>query len=266
MKAGNVDSQFHNKLIMVYRETLRDLASKGSKTLDVSSGQIAIIRSKLRQFLKSSKHYRPDLILSQFPIDDFLEERAILMSRLKQHRQALEILVLKLKKARMAETYCDENFDEADKDSKDIYLQLFDIFLKNGELENALNLLNGSNGHRINPREALLKLPTEIPLHDILTFYEKVVNNFVEVERRLSIEKYLRKSENLQVKEEHLRVMKGSVYVDSNTSCDKCKQRIVQGSTVIVRYPNGTLIDYKCLSDRFEDPVSRRRFSTLPRL
>jgi hypothetical protein len=55
--------------------------------------------------LDNSTHYKAEKILGRLPLDDFYEVRAILLSRLGQHDQALNIYVHKIKDEKLAEEY-----------------------------------------------------------------------------------------------------------------------------------------------------------------
>lgn len=65
------------------------------------------------------------------------EERAILLSRVNKHHQALNIYVHKLKRPDLAEKYCKEHYGK-NEESKDIFLVLLRINLdpQNGEEPN----------------------------------------------------------------------------------------------------------------------------------
>jgi len=50
-------------------------------------GRLGILRKKLLHFLETSSYYQPFKMLSKFPRNELLEERAILLSRINQHSQ-----------------------------------------------------------------------------------------------------------------------------------------------------------------------------------
>ena len=98
---------FHQRLIDIYIERLKsgnfandnDQAGWKEKTLD---------------FLKTSKYYQPYAykVLQKLPKEnpDFFEARAIVLSKMGQHRQALDIYVFQLQDADKAEEYCNQIF------------------------------------------------------------------------------------------------------------------------------------------------------------
>lgn len=50
-------------------------------------GRVGILRKKLLALLETSVYYVPETILTEFPFDELLEERAVLLSRIGQHSQ-----------------------------------------------------------------------------------------------------------------------------------------------------------------------------------
>ena len=83
-------------------------------------GQLGLTRKKLLAFLENSPHYTPEKMLSQFPLEgpscsqrhcltdslqDLYEERAILLSKIGQHEQALSVFAHKLRNSALAEEW-----------------------------------------------------------------------------------------------------------------------------------------------------------------
>ncbi|KXS13868.1 hypothetical protein M427DRAFT_45369 [Gonapodya prolifera JEL478] len=80
---------------------------------DVPAAEAAIVgkelsksspRMRLREFLEYSKVYHPEHVIWRFPVDGMYEERAIMLSRMGLHEQALDIFVNKLGNRSLAET------------------------------------------------------------------------------------------------------------------------------------------------------------------
>lgn len=61
-------------------------------------------------FLRSSRYYQPYKALQMLPADDanLYEARAIVLNKMGQHRQALDIYVFKMRDAGKAEEYCNQ--------------------------------------------------------------------------------------------------------------------------------------------------------------
>jgi hypothetical protein len=68
----------------------------------IQPGLLGIVRRKLLAFLESSVHYHTEKMLSRFPADELLQERAILLSRVGRHSQV-----------RFNHFYCIINFVES---------------------------------------------------------------------------------------------------------------------------------------------------------
>ena len=96
---------FHQKLINIYIERLK------SGDFPNDNDQ-AVWKEKTLDFLKTSKHYQSYAykVLQKLPKENpnFFEARAIVLSKMGQHRQALDIYVFQLKDADKAEEYCNQ--------------------------------------------------------------------------------------------------------------------------------------------------------------
>jgi hypothetical protein len=91
------------------------------------------IGEKLRKFLAESQHYNPEKMLSKFPMESMFEERAILLSRINRHSQALNIYVHKLHRPDLAEKYCEQHFSDdpsASEESREIFITLLKMYLQ----------------------------------------------------------------------------------------------------------------------------------------
>lgn len=69
-------------------------------------------RKKLLQFLEQSKQYTAENILSSFPTDSLMEERAIILGRLGKHEQALAIYVRALGDVKKGAGYCQKVYEK----------------------------------------------------------------------------------------------------------------------------------------------------------
>ena len=61
---------------------------------------------------EESIHYTPEDMLTRFPKDSLFEERALLLSKIHQHDQALDIYVWKLDDVATARKYCETHYDQ----------------------------------------------------------------------------------------------------------------------------------------------------------
>ncbi|KAI6822210.1 hypothetical protein KC340_g12875 [Hortaea werneckii] len=97
-------SDFHQRLIDLYLEQL-----KSSSTSTESKDQL---KSVLEEFLRRSKVYHKAQTFRQLPQDGatFYESRAIVLSAMGNHKQALAIYVFQLQDYTKAEDYCNRTY------------------------------------------------------------------------------------------------------------------------------------------------------------
>jgi Vam6/Vps39-like protein vacuolar protein sorting-associated protein 39 len=104
---GDLSPSFHDSLVALYLDEASSL--QGDKKDE--------IRGKLASFLEKSDQYMPERVLARLSKsiftflnfsnlgDVFLPERAIVLSKMGQHKAALEIYVFKLQDYTKAEKY-----------------------------------------------------------------------------------------------------------------------------------------------------------------
>ncbi|KAA6422986.1 MAG: vam6 Vps39 isoform X1 [Trebouxia sp. A1-2] len=97
---------------------------------------------------------------------------------------------------------------------------------------------------RIDSVQALPMLPLQMPLRLLLPFLEGAVRLLVEQVRNAAVVRSLRRSDNLQVREDLTKSKQRSVLVTSERACLLCHRRIA--NTVFVAYPDGPLAHYSC--------------------
>ncbi|KAG0561985.1 hypothetical protein KC19_9G108400 [Ceratodon purpureus] len=114
-------------------------------------------------------------------------------------------------------------------------------------LEEALGLL-GKRWERMDGAQALRMLPSDTTLQSLISFLEPLLCKSSETLRNGSVIKNLRRSENLQVREELTECRKRMVKVTTDRTCSICQKRI--GNTVFAVYPNGSLSHFVCFRDR----------------
>jgi hypothetical protein len=106
------------------------------------AGRLGVLRAKLLAFLASSIYYTPEKMLTSFPENSLLEERAILLSRVKQHEQALIIYAHKLKDRELAEQYCKQFYNRNTDEGSSMYLHLLEVKLEMHECAQLLHFLS----------------------------------------------------------------------------------------------------------------------------
>jgi hypothetical protein len=102
---NDLTPDLHQRLAVLYLNRLQK--HQGSKDVFSSEDEYKLWREKLITMLKTSDQYSPSKILARLDREDpeFFEARAILFSKMGQHRQALEIYVFKLEDYVKAEEY-----------------------------------------------------------------------------------------------------------------------------------------------------------------
>ncbi|KAM4664640.1 vam6/Vps39-like protein isoform 2-T2 [Discoglossus pictus] len=273
---------FHNCLIKLYCERVQVLMQakatgqdcprgpawneerSGSLiTAGTEEGELGEVRSKLLNFLEISDCYQPDLLISDFPFDGLLEERALLLGRMGKHEQALFIYVHILKNTSMAEQYCHKHYDPSKEGSRDVYLSLIRMYLSPPDvhclgpikiklelpetnLEAALAVLEQHHG-KLNTTKAINLLPANTLLKEIQIFLEKVLEENAQRKRFNQVLKNLLHAEFLRVQEERISYQQVKCVITEEKICSVCKKKI--GNSAFARYPNGVVVHYFCSKD-----------------
>ncbi|KAI8584642.1 hypothetical protein K450DRAFT_217259 [Umbelopsis ramanniana AG] len=240
---GDTTPEFHNKLILAYLQKLK--AMPRNTTEQQAYGEE---RVRLQVFMTTSITYKAEKILSRLPYDDLYEEKAILLSRIGQHDQALNIYVYKLKNYRMAEDYCSKIYYEDPEQGHRMFLALLRVYLQPSSggsplIEPALELL-ARHGSQINVSEVLSTLPSETHLKGLYPFFEKSIRESNRVHYENMIVKNLLKAEQLQVQEKMTFYRSRSIRISEDRMCPQCNKRI--GNSVFAVFPNGAVVHYFC--------------------
>ena len=120
---------FHNTLIHKYREKVRILLSefKNNSTESDKSvraghepGELGVLRTKLIHFLEESDHYSTETLPTYLLNDGLFEERAVVMGKVGNHKEALVIYVHILHDKQRAEEYCQRMYSKGLPENKDV--------------------------------------------------------------------------------------------------------------------------------------------------
>lgn len=180
---------FHQRLAETYLEGLRSDNFQ-------SNAQRREWKEKTLEFLRHSRNYQAHKILKQLPGDDphLWEARAIILSNMGQHRQALDIYVFKLKDPAKAEEYCNQVYVkelsppssstqtrrlsavDRDVDTSSIYHSLLSLYLSppppnKPQWEPALDLL-AKHGARMPASSTLELIPEVLPVKDLESYFK----------------------------------------------------------------------------------------------
>ncbi|KAK5582711.1 hypothetical protein RB653_004296 [Dictyostelium firmibasis] len=260
----NKNPEYHNQLVFEYLGSILELIKQTPNSAIVrepglipagkEAGELGEIRTKMIQFLENSKYYLPEKMLSRFPSNDLYEERAILLSKIGRHEQALAIYAHKLKNFTMAEEYCDRHYNRDSEESRDVYLSLLNVYLKPTDsnssplLDPALKLLN-KHYRSINTPKALSLLPLNTPIDQLYPFFESVIRDNTKTKRDNQIVKNLFKSENFKIKDELSQLKTGVIKITEDLTCPICN-KIFLGTQAFVARPDGTALHYHHKNDK----------------
>ncbi|KAG0231170.1 Vacuolar morphogenesis protein 6 [Actinomortierella wolfii] len=235
-------SEYHNTLVVSYLSQIqRDSMEEGREE------DVAATRAKLLKFLDESTYYKAERILGRLPVDSCYEERAILLSRIGQHDQALNIYVHKLRNFKLAEEYCNKNFSPDDP-SKNVYLLLLRVYLKppgreKPMLEPALALLTRHGAH-FDATAVLQLLPPGTRVDQLYKFFEKSIRESNKAKHMDMIVKNLLQAEQLQMQEQLTYYRSRRVKITEDRMCPRCNKRI--GNSVFAVFPDGVVVHYSC--------------------
>lgn len=262
-------ADFHNCLIQLYSEKVQALmkeylssfpADRSPVPAGEEGGDLGDYRKKLLLFLEKSSCYEPSRLISDFPFDGLLEERALLLGRMGKHEQALFIYVHILKDTNMAENYCHKHYDRNKDGNKDVYLSLLRMYLSppsvhclgpikmevlepQANLQAALQVLELHHS-KLDTTKAINLLPANTQISEIRIFLEKVLEENAQKKRFNQVLKNLLHAEFLRVQEERILHQQVKCIITEEKVCTVCKKKI--GNSAFARYPNAIVVHYFC--------------------
>lgn len=227
---GDQTPDFHQRLVDEYLERL--LKAKDEKIFE-SEEEHKEWLEKLEAFLRSSHQYNKARIFRALPQDepDFYEPRAIVLSKMGQHKQALQIYVFQLEDYDKAEDYCNQVYLTASQqqitapaapssrpqsrqqgsshqqDPEDaepsIYHTLLSLYLTpppphKANWEPALALLS-KHGARLPASSTLDLIPAVLPVKDLEGYFRGRIRSANSVMNEERIVSQLRAVEKLEV-------------------------------------------------------------------
>ncbi|OCT68744.1 hypothetical protein XELAEV_18040032mg [Xenopus laevis] len=242
---------------------INEVGGRGSVPAGKELGELGEFRRKLLDFLDISDCYQPEQLISHFPFDGLLEERALLLGRMGKHEQALFIYVHILEDTNMAEQYCHKHYDPRKEGNRDVYLSLIRMYLSPPDvhclgpikikleepkpnLAAALAVLEQHHG-KLNTTKAINLLPEDTKIKEIQIFLEKVLEENAQRRRFNQVLKNLLHSEFLRAQEERISHQQVKCVITEEKVCSVCKKKI--GNSAFARYPNGVVVHYFCAKD-----------------
>ncbi|XP_011210738.2 vam6/Vps39-like protein [Bactrocera dorsalis] len=251
----------HNVLVKQYREKVHNLLEDVKKAVETEKSDalenLQKYREKLCEFLKTSQNYSPEVVLKDFPTNELLEERVLILGRLKEHEKVLAIYVQVLGDVPKAAEYCEANY----KDDKDIFVTLLKTLLnparqppyEDVELhpdflrpnqDIILDLLN-KYAEKIDPYVIIPLLPDDMPAEPLWNYLEIVLRAEIAEEHEREVMIGLLKAEIKRVRKEIRAEESKYVVLTEFTVCPLCKKRFTNPPS-FVRYPNGEVVHLSC--------------------
>ena len=177
---------FHQRLVDIYIEGLKADDFPDDDARDKW-------KEKTLNFLKTSKNNQAYKVLGQLTTDNpkLFEARAIVLSNMGQHKQALDIYVFKLQDAEKAEEYCNQiyltetasapssrrpSITENEDSHPSIYHNLLSLYLSpppphKPQWGPALNVL-AKHGARMPASSTLNLIPEVLPIKDLESYFQ----------------------------------------------------------------------------------------------
>uniref|UniRef100_A0A4W5PM26 VPS39 subunit of HOPS complex n=1 Tax=Hucho hucho TaxID=62062 RepID=A0A4W5PM26_9TELE len=248
------EPEFHNVLIQLYLERVQGLMKQYLNSLPEGvpavaagkeEGDLGEFRNKLLCFLEVSTSYEPGRLISDFPFDGLLEERALLL------------VVLCIYIHTHTHTRCTCLLTQ-------VYLSLLRMYLSppdvhclgpikmelsepRANLMAALRVLELHHS-KLNTTKAIDLLPANTQIREIRVFLESVLEEKAQRKRFDQVLKSLLQAEFLRVQEERIFHQQVKCIITEEKTCRVCKKKI--GNSAFARYPNGVVVHYFCCKDR----------------
>jgi hypothetical protein len=273
--------EFHQKLIDFYLEKLKSKETDAEKGGFESTGARNEMRLKLEELLQSSAQYNRMKAFRQLPTDgvfrpltvvstllthsdpDFYESRAIVLSKMGQHKQALQIYVFQVKDYDKAEEYCNQTYlatqdsqatlpavpvSDSKDDTPSIYHTLLALYLNppppnEPNLKPALALLS-NHGARLPASQTLALIPPDLKIATLESYFTGRIRtaNTAMTEDRIAAR--LRAVQRARVEETLLEERNRRVEVGEDRLCGVCMKRF--GGSAVRVYPDGRVVHYGC--------------------
>ncbi|KAL1845281.1 hypothetical protein VTK73DRAFT_747 [Phialemonium thermophilum] len=261
--------EFHNRLVdlLIRRLKERPKDDDWDRTME-----------RLIQFLQESQEYGRLRAFNLIPRDDpsFYEAQAVVLSRMEQHKQALEIYVFKMNNYRKAEDYCNRihrsqeasettsatsglnNLKEEEQEPS-IYHTLLTLYLnpppgQTRQLQAALDLLS-KHGSRLSAESTLPLIPDTLPVAELESYFRGRMRSANSVINELRIVAGLQKtqlvaSQALLLLGDNMSGGRGGknrrVVISDERVCGVCHKRL--GGSVVAAMPDNSVVHYGCLA------------------
>jgi Vam6/Vps39-like protein vacuolar protein sorting-associated protein 39 len=254
--------ELHQRLLTLYFDRL--------KQASITPAEKDELNSKFLTLLRTSTQYSPARLLGTLPRDDptFYEARALVFSKMGQHKQALEIYVFKLHDAAKAEEYCNrvhltedtvattlppsrrKSTTDPESEQPSIYHTLLGLYLKPPKGEEkmwgpAIEIL-ARHGPRLPASSTLDLIPESLPVKELEFYFRGRIRAANSIVSEGQVVAGLRKVEAVRLQAALLLGVGGAgekarggrgrrVKVDEDRVCGVCYKRL--GGSVISVFP-----------------------------
>lgn len=268
---------FHQQLVELYVERIRSSL--------LASDEKDAIKTKLEAFLSSSKSYSQGQTFRLLPSDEPLlyESRALVLSAMGNHKQALAIYVFQLADYAKAEDYCNKIYltEQAclidatkshtvspplqhDAQTPNIFALLLGLYLSPPANESkrwpqALDLLS-KHGARLPASSTLSLMPDDLAVAELEAYFrgrirnatsalrqDKIVRSLEDV-RKMQTERTLRLGADAIVDKGGLGGRSRRVVIREEDHCRVCHKRF--GASAVRVHPDGEVVHYGCVGGK----------------
>ncbi|KAH8903993.1 hypothetical protein BR93DRAFT_883671 [Coniochaeta sp. PMI_546] len=260
---NDMTPDFHNQLVELFVKYLKE------KNRDEEWHSLM---ARLVQFLQESPQYGRLRAFNLIPRDDpdFYEAQAVVLSKMEQHKQALELYVFKMKDYAKAEDYCNRIHllqesqpspappEDPDIPQQSIYHTLLSLYLtppnsQPAQLGPALDLLS-KHGSRLPAESTLSLIPDTLQVSQLESYFRGRMRSANSVVNETRIVAGLRKTE-LVTSQALLLLGDGvpggqggrnrRVVIAEERVCGVCHKRL--GGSVVAVLPDNSVVHYGCL-------------------
>ncbi|KMU77873.1 AvaB protein [Coccidioides immitis RMSCC 3703] len=278
---NDMTPDLHYRLLLLYLERLKN-GKEGEEAAEFQDEEErGECKGKFLDMLKSSSQYSPAKMLDRLPRDDpeFFEARAIVFSKMGQHRQALEIYVFRLNDPQKAESYCNQIYlakdthanvpdklhkvspTDHDGNHPSIYHTLLSLYLSpphgyKPQYGPAVEIL-AKHGSRLPASSTLDLIPESFPIHELEFYFRGRIRAENSVVNESRIVAALRKVQSINSEADLLigdgllggnRGRNRFVTVTEERMCGVCHKRL--GGSVISVFPDNTVVHLGCVNRR----------------
>mmetsp|Transcript_7497 Transcript_7497/g.11123 ORF Transcript_7497/g.11123 Transcript_7497/m.11123 type:complete len:945 (-) Transcript_7497:1-2835(-) len=265
----------HEKLAQAYLNYVKeDVKGEQKRLWDIQD-----VRKRFQSFLKSSNSYSTSSMDTLLALTTLDMERVIVLCKIRADKNALQLLIRKIKDMNQVEEYCVTRYEQSQKDSS-ITSETCDVFIT--ALREVLNFARDSasdstsiesnleaaameflsimerNFDKIDMIKAIEELPPSLPLHTLTNFHTQILRQIAQQKNQADMKFALAQAETARVEAAHYKMHSEAIKIKNTTLCPICENEI--GNQSFVRYPNGILVHFVCMEDEHVCPITGHNF------